>query len=42
MMEKYIGKNTIILASIAGATIIAATGNDGWGWLVLITVLLIL
>jgi hypothetical protein len=42
MMEKYIGKHTIILATIAGATIIAATGNEGWGWLVLIAILLIL
>lgn len=41
-MEKHIGKHTLVLASVIGAAIVAWSGNDGWGWLVLIAILLIL
>lgn len=37
-----IGKNQIIALAIIGAIIVAASGNDGWGWLIFLAAALIL
>ncbi len=39
-MGQHITKNVVILACIIGATAVACTGNDGWGWLMFLAFLL--
>lgn len=34
--------NDLALVAIIGAIIVALTGNDGWGWLLFVAVLLAL
>lgn len=34
-----VNKFTVATAAVVGATIVAATGNDGWGWLILVAML---
>jgi hypothetical protein len=38
---KVSGQVIALVACVAGATIIAASGHDGWGWLVFIAILLL-
>jgi hypothetical protein len=41
-MSKITGQTIIIGMCIIGATVIASTGNNGWGWLVAIAILVML
>lgn len=34
-----IDSELVVLACVIGATIVAASGNDGWGWLIFVAIL---
>lgn len=40
VMAAIIGKSIATLAAIAGAVYLANAGNDGWGWLIFLAVVL--
>lgn len=33
-MKSWAPRHVVALVAIIGATIVACTGNDGWGWLI--------
>lgn len=37
-----IRKNHLIALCIVGAAVVAATGHDGWGWLIFLAVFMVL
>lgn len=39
-MAKWSPTQFIVLALVIGAAIVAATGHDGWGWMLFVAVLL--
>lgn len=39
MAEGGVSKSDVAALCVVGAIIVAATGNDGWGWLLFVAVL---
>lgn len=40
-MSKLAAQTIIVTACIAGAVYLAANGKDGWGWLIVLAVLIL-